>query len=110
MLAKILIVYTIVGSENGLGWKRPYRPSRSNALPWTGTPKRTTKPPSNLAMNASRDGAPTASPGSLFWCLTALSVKTFFLLSYANLFLSFKAITLVVSPQCMINSLSPDTA
>ena len=44
--------------------------------------------PSNVALNSSRDGAPTASLGSSFQCLTTLWVKNFFLTSNQNL-LSF---------------------
>ena len=36
-------------------------------------------------LNTSRDGESTASLGSLFQCLTTLSVKTFFLISSLNL-------------------------
>ena len=36
------------------------------------------KTPSNLALNTSRDGASTASLGSLCQCLTTLRVKNFF--------------------------------
>ena len=35
--------------------------------------------PSNLTLNASRDGAATTSLGNLFQSLTTLTVKTFFL-------------------------------
>ena len=43
------------------------------------------KGPSNLTLNASRDGAPTASLGSLCQCLTTLWVNNFFLTAYLNL-------------------------
>ena len=41
--------------------------------------------PSNLALNSSREGAATASLGSLCQCLTTLMVKNFFLISHLNL-------------------------
>jgi len=37
------------------------------------------KAPSNLGLNTAREGAPTASPGNLFQCLTTLVVKNSFL-------------------------------
>ena len=40
---------------------------------------------SSLALNASRDGASTASLGNLFQCVTTLCVKNFLLLSNLNL-------------------------
>jgi len=40
---------------------------------------------STRVVNPSRDGDPTTSLGSLFQCLTTLSVKTFFLISNLNL-------------------------
>jgi len=57
-------------------------------LPWAGTPS--TRPgcypvPSNLALNTAREGAATASLGSLFQCFTTLTVKNFFLISNLNL-------------------------
>ena len=41
--------------------------------------------PSNLALSTSRDGAPTASLGSLCQCLTTFWVNNFFLTAYLNL-------------------------
>ena len=41
--------------------------------------------PSSLALNASRDGASTASLGNLFRCITTLWVKNFLLISNLNL-------------------------
>jgi len=48
-------------------------------LLWAGlsTVDQAAQGPSNLAFNTSRDGAYTASLGSLCWCLTSLSVKNF---------------------------------
>jgi len=40
--------------------------------------------PSSLALNASRDGASTASLGNLFQCVTTLWVKNFLLISSLN--------------------------
>jgi len=39
----------------------------------------------HVFLNTSRDGDSTTSPGSLFQCLTALSVKNFFLISDLHL-------------------------
>ena len=41
--------------------------------------------PSSLALSTSRDGAPTASLGNTFLCLTTVTVKSFFLMSKLNL-------------------------
>ena len=43
---------------------------------------------SSLALNASRDGASTASLGNLFQCVTTLCVKNFLLISNLNLTVS----------------------
>ena len=62
----------------------------------------------NLILKVSRDGASTTSLGNLFQCLTALTVKDFFLISNLNLpSLSLKAFPLVLSPQTLLKSLSP---
>jgi len=56
------------------------------------------RPLSNLVLNTSRDGASTASLGSLCQGLTALWVKSFFLPSNVNLpSLSLKPLPLVLS-------------
>jgi len=44
--------------------------------------------PSSLTMNVSSNEAPTTTVGTLFQCLTALSVKSFLLITNLNL-LSF---------------------
>jgi len=49
--------------------------------------------PSNLALNTAREGAATASLGSLCQGLTTLTVKNFFLISNLNPPSQFKAIT-----------------
>jgi len=67
---------------------RTLRPSSSNP-PATSRNKflqlRLPRAPSNLALSTSRDGAPTASLGSLCQCLTTLWVNNFFLTAYLNL-------------------------
>ena len=47
---------------------------------------------SSLALNASRDGASTASLGNLFQCVTTLWVKNFLLIANLNLPSYFKTI------------------
>ncbi|KAK4832220.1 hypothetical protein QYF61_021067, partial [Mycteria americana] len=76
-----------VASRSGpSGWKRPLRsssPTVNLALP---------SPPLNMSLsttstrllNTSRDGNSTTSLGSLFQCLTTLSVNKFFLISNLN--------------------------
>ena len=60
---------------------------------------------SSLALNASRDGASTASLGNLFQCVTTLCVKNFLLTSNLNLpCLSFKPFPLVLSLSTLVNS------
>jgi len=65
-------------SQNGSGWKGPYRASHSNP-PAMGRDAfhqpRLPKAPSNLASNPSREGAATASLGSLGQGLTTLTGK-----------------------------------
>jgi len=62
-------------------------------LPWSELPSAWwSTDPSNLALNSSRDGAPTASLGSLCQHLTVLWVKKFYLTSVSPL-LSFKDIS-----------------
>jgi len=41
--------------------------------------------PSNLTLSTAREGAATAPLGSLFWCLTTLMGKDFFLVFNLNL-------------------------
>ena len=58
-----------------------------------------------LALNASRDGAFTASLGNLFQCVATLWVKIFFLISNLNVpCLSLKPFLLVLSLSTLINS------
>ena len=58
----------------------------------------------SLALNASRDGASTASLGNLFQCVTTLCVKNFLLLSNLNLSrLSLKPFPLVLSLSTLVN-------
>ena len=66
------------------------------------------RPPSNLALNAAREGAATASLGNLGQGLTTLTVKTFFLMSNLNLpSLSSKPSPLVLSLHVLVKSPSP---
>ena len=61
----------------------------------------------NLALKVSIDGE-TAYLDNLFQCLTALTVKGFFLTSNLNLpFLSLKPFSLILSQQTLTESLSP---
>ena len=54
--------------------------------------------PSSLDLNVSRDRVMTTSLDNLFWCLTALTVEDFFLISNLNLPpLSLKPFLLVLS-------------
>jgi len=63
---------------------------------------------SSLALNASREGAPTTSLGNLFQCVTTLWVKNFLLGSNLNLpCLSLKPFPLVPSLSTLVNSYSP---
>jgi len=62
---------------------------------------------SSMALNASRDGASTASLGNLFQCVTTLCVKNVLLISNLNLpCLSLKPFPLVLSLSTFVNSLS----
>ena len=64
--------------------------------------------PSSLALNDTRDGAPTALLGSLFQCLTTLTVKNFFLISSLNLPSSgLKPFPLILLLPALIESPSP---
>ena len=88
-------------SQNGLGWKGPYRSSSSNPPAMgrdTFHQTRLLKAPANLALNTAREGAATASLGSLCQCLTTLMVKNFFLISNLDLpSFSFEPFPLVLS-------------
>ena len=78
----------IIESQNGVDWKEPLRSSSSNP-PTIGrdTSYLTSllRAPSSLALNASRKGASTVSPGNLFLCLTTLTENNFFLIPSLNL-------------------------
>jgi len=64
--------------------------------------------PSNLALNPAREGAATASLGSLGQGLTALMVKNFFLISNLNLLsFSLEPFPLVLSLHALVKSPSP---
>jgi len=64
--------------------------------------------PSNLALNVSRDGASTTSPGNLYQRFTTLTVNNFFLISSLNLpSLSLKPLLLVLAQQALLKRLSP---
>jgi len=56
--------------------------------------------PSNLALNAAREGTATASLGNLFQCFTTLMVKNFFLISNLNL----PSFSLEPFPPCPIST------
>lgn len=70
----------------------------STPLRWTRTPftrSGCSGPPSNLTLNTARDEASTIFLGTLFQCLTTLTVTNFFLKSNLNLLpLSWKAFPL----------------
>jgi len=67
-------------------------------LPWA---------PSNLDLNAFRNGAPTASLGSLCQCFITLWVKNFFLISIINLpSFNLKPLSLVLTLQVLVKRLS----
>ena len=103
--------HRIIESWNGLGWKEPYRSSRSKPPAMgrdTFHQTRLLQAPSNLALNTAREGAPTASLGNLFQGLTALIVKTFFLISNVNLpSFSLKSLPLVLSLRALMKNTSP---
>jgi len=64
--------------------------------------------PSNLALNPAREGAATASLGSLCQCLTTLMGKNFFLISHLNLpSFSLEPFPLVLSLHTLVKSPSP---
>jgi len=89
-------------SQNGLGWKGPQWSSSFNPPAMCSVANHQTRLPratSSLALNASRDGASTASLGNLFQCVTTLWVKNFLLISNLNLScLSLKPFPLVLPP------------
>jgi len=64
--------------------------------------------PSNLALNTAREGAATASLGSLCQGLTPLRVKNFFLVSNRNMpSFSLKPLHLVLLLHVLVKSPSP---
>lgn len=64
--------------------------------------------PLNLTLNTVMDGALTDSMGSLFQCLTSLTVKNFYLISNLNFpSFSFNSLLLVLSVQFLMKSPSP---
>jgi len=101
---KINYCHGIIESQNGLSWKGPYRLS-SSCTPAAGKAAThqlkaggLSRAPSNMTLNVSRDGALTASLGSLCQCLTILWVKNFFPTSNLNFsYFSLKPFSLVLS-------------
>jgi len=80
----LLCFHRIIESQNGLGWKGPYRSPSSNPPAMGRDPfhqPRVLRAPSNLALNTAREGAATASLGSLGQGLTTLLGKNFCLTS-----------------------------
>ncbi|KAK4820995.1 hypothetical protein QYF61_009461 [Mycteria americana] len=67
----------ITKSQNRIDWKRPLKIIESNCKHYTTSLSTSSKRP----LNTSRDGDSTTSLGSLFQCLTTLSVKKNFLIS-----------------------------
>jgi len=66
--------------------------------------------PSSLALNTAREGAATASLGSLGQCFTTLTVKNFFLISHLNLpSFSLQPFPLVLSLHTLVKSPSPSS-
>ena len=87
-MQKLLMSHRIIESYNGLSWKESLRSSSYNPSAIgrdTSHCTRLLKAPSSLALNASREGASTASLGNLFQCPTTLTVNNFFLISSLNL-------------------------
>ena len=81
-------LYKFIESQNGLGWKGPYRSSSSTPSAMGRDPfpqPRVLRALSNLALNPAREGAATAPLGNLGQGLTTLRVNNFFLISNLNL-------------------------
>ena len=77
----------IIESQNGLSWKGPQWSPGFNPPAMCRVTNHQTRLPratSSLALNASRDGASTASLGNLFQCGTTLWVKNMFLRVHAK--------------------------
>jgi len=71
-------------------------------------PTRLIKVPFSLVLNTAKEGASTASLRNLCQCLTTLTVKNFFLLSYLNLpSFILKPLPLVLSLCALVTSPSP---
>jgi len=69
-----------------IGWKRPLRSSSPTIHPTTpGLLYHILKYHIYMFLNTSRDSDSTTSLGSLFQCLTTLSIKKFFQISNLNL-------------------------
>jgi len=69
---------------------------------------RVLRAPANLALNPAREGAATASLGSLAQGLTTLTAKNFFLRSHLNLpSFSLEPFPLVLSLHTLVKSPSP---
>ena len=101
----------IIESQHDLGWKGPYRSSSSNSPAMgrdTFHQTRLLKAPFNLALNSAREGAATASLGSLCQCVITLILKNFFLISNLNLpSFNLKPLPLVLFLQALVKSPSP---
>ena len=129
MLNQLLIQLTeAVKGPLDITEQQPFRGKKRRIIEWPGL-KRTTmitcfQPPamcrvtnhqtrlsratSSLALNASRDGASTASLSNLFRYVTTFHVENFLLISYLNLpCLRLKPLPLVLSLSTLVNSRSP---
>ena len=111
---KINYCHGIIESQNGLSWKGPYRlssfctPAAGKAATHQLKAGGLSRAPSNMTLNVSRDGALTASLGSLCQCLTILWVKNFFPTSNLNFsYFSLKPFSLVLSLSNHVKSQSP---
>ena len=107
----LLSISHITASQSGLGWKGPLRPCSSNPRAIgrdTFHQTRLLKAPSGLALNTFWMGASTIPLGNLLQCLTAFTVKNFFLVSSLNLLsFSFKLFPLVLLLPSLIKSSTP---
>ena len=98
----------IMESQDALGWKGPSRGNPPAVSRNIFNQTRLLRAPSNLALNASRDGASPTSLGSPSQCLTTLVVNNSFLTSSVNLpFFSLDPSPLLLSQQALLKSLSP---
>jgi len=87
-LSEQTVYHRIIESWNGLGWKGPQWSSSFNPTAMCRVAHHQTRLPratSSLALNASKDGASTASLGNPFQRVTTLWVKNFLLISNLNL-------------------------